>query len=69
MLVREGHLSDEQFERLSEMEDPDLDNIKEVITNAKDGEGLKFLPTIMVKIFGTFTVFLQYNSKPQVNEN
>ena len=41
-LVREGLLSDEQFERLSEMEDPDT--IKEVITNAKVGEGLKFLP-------------------------
>ena len=42
-LVREGHLSDEQFE-LVELEDPDLHTIKEVITNTKVGEGLKFLP-------------------------
>ena len=43
-LVREGHLSGEQFERLVELEDPDLYTIKEVITNTKVGEGLKFLP-------------------------
>ena len=43
-LVREGHLSDEQFERLVELEDPDLHTIKEVITDTKVGEGLKFLP-------------------------
>ena len=36
-LVREGHLPYEQF-------DPDLHTIKEVITNTKVGEGLKFLP-------------------------
>ena len=44
MLVREGHLWGEQFERLVELEDPDLHTIKEVITNTKVGEGLKFLP-------------------------
>ena len=43
-LVREGHLSDEQFEQLAELEDPDLHTIKEVITDTKVGEGLKFLP-------------------------
>ena len=43
-LVREGHLSDEQFEQLAEMEDPDLHTIKEVITDTKVGEWLKFLP-------------------------
>ena len=46
-LVREGHLSDEQFEQLAELEDPDLHTIKEVITNTKVGEGLKFLPRTM----------------------
>ena len=43
-LVREEHLSDEQFERLAELEDPDLHTIKEVITDTKVGEGLRFLP-------------------------
>ena len=41
MLVREEHLSDEQFERLSELDDPDVDSIKEVITDTKVGEGFK----------------------------
>ena len=43
-LVSEGYLSGEQFEQLAELEDPDLHTIKEVITNTKIGEGLKFLP-------------------------
>ena len=43
-LVRAGHLSDEQFEQLAELEDPDLHTIKEEITDTKFGEGLKFLP-------------------------
>ena len=43
-LVREEHLSDDQFEQLAELEDPDLETIKEVITETKLGEGLKFLP-------------------------
>ena len=43
-LVREEHLSDDHFERLAELEDPDLDTIKKVITDTKVGEGLKFLP-------------------------
>ena len=34
-LVREEHLSDEQFEQLAELEDPDLDTIKAVITETK----------------------------------
>ena len=41
-LVHEGHLSDEQFERLSELDDPDLDSIKEVITDTKVGERVNF---------------------------
>ena len=43
-LVREEHLSEEQFEQLAELEEPDLDTIKAVITETKVGEGLKFLP-------------------------
>ena len=41
-LVREEHLSGEQFEQLAELEDLDLDTIKEVITETKVGEGIKF---------------------------
>ena len=35
-LVREGHLSEEQFEELAELEDPGLHTIKEVITDQKN---------------------------------
>ena len=57
-LLREGHLSDEQFERLAEMEDPDLHTIKEVITDTKVGEGLKFLPRTMSNLLHTLRSLL-----------
>ena len=44
MLVREGLLSDEQFKQLSELEDPDVEKITEVIMDTKIGQGLNFLP-------------------------
>ena len=44
MLVREELLSEEQFEQLVELEDPDLEKIKEVITDTKIGQGLNFIP-------------------------
>ena len=37
MLVREGHLSHEQFKQLRELEDPDLEKITEVIMDTKIG--------------------------------
>ena len=44
-MVREGLLSNEQFERLAELEEePDMQTIKEVITSTKIGKGLNFLP-------------------------
>ena len=49
-LVREEHLSDEQFEQLAELEDADLDTIKAVITETKIGEGLKFLPRTITNL-------------------
>ena len=55
-LVREGHFSDEQFERLAELGDPDLHTIKEVITNTKVGEGLKFLPRTISNLRHYFTI-------------
>ena len=49
-LVCEEHLSDEQFEQLAVLEDPDLDTIKKVIPETKIGEGLKFLPRTITNL-------------------
>ena len=64
-LVREGHLSDEQFERLAELEDPDLHTIKEVITDKKVGEGLKFLPRTISNFSNV--ILINYAKKPVKN--
>ena len=50
MLVREGLLSDEQFKQLSELEDPDLEKITELIMDTKIGQGLNFLPPTISKL-------------------
>ena len=57
-LVCEGHLSDEQFEQHTELEDPDLHTIKEVITNTKVGEGPKFLPRTISNLHHTLQSLL-----------
>ena len=57
-LVREEHLSDEQFEQLAELEDADLDTIKAVITETKIGEGLKFLPRTIINLRHTLQSLL-----------
>ena len=50
MLVREGLLSDEQFKKLGELEDPDLEKIAEVIADTKIGQGLNFPPRTISKL-------------------
>ena len=49
-MVREEHLSGEQFEQLADLEYLDLDTIKEVITETKVGEGLNFLPRTIANL-------------------
>ena len=57
-LVNEGHISDVQFERLAELEDPDLNDIKEIITDTKVGEGLNFLPRTISNLRYTLKTLL-----------
>ena len=57
-LVHEEHLSDDQYEQLAELEDPDLNTIKEVIIETKVGEGLKFLPRTITNLRHTLQSLL-----------
>ena len=59
MLDREGPLSDEQFKQLGELEDPDLEKITEVITDAKIGQGLNFLQRTISKLRHTLHSLLK----------
>ena len=67
-LVNEGHISDVQFERLAELEDPDLNDIKEVITDTKVGEGLKFLPRTISNLRYTLQSLLTEHSVPRLTD-
>ena len=46
-LVREGLLSDKQFEKLVELDVSDLPAVALVIKDTKVGQGVKFLPNTM----------------------
>ena len=59
MLVREGLLSDDQFESLTELEEPDLQTIKEVITDTKVGDGLNLLPRTLSSLRHTLQSLLK----------
>ena len=60
MLVREGLLSNDQFESLKELEEPDVQAIKEVITNTKVGDGLNMLPRTLSSLRHTLHSLLKY---------
>ena len=45
MLVREGLISGDQFEKLSALDGTDMEKIGSVLKGAKIGQGVPFLPT------------------------
>ena len=61
MLVREGLISGDQFEKLSALDGTDMEKIGSVLKGAKIGQGVPFLPTslsdlrnIFGKLWGKF---------------
>ena len=49
-LVREGIISDEQFEKLSQLENTELKEISSILKGVKSGQGISFLPTTMAAL-------------------
>ena len=49
-MVREGLISDEQFEELENLENTEIENISTVLKGVKVGQGISFLPTTMVAL-------------------
>ena len=45
ILVREGLISDEQLEKLSKLENTELEKISSILIDTKIGQGIPFLPT------------------------
>ena len=45
MLVREGLISDEQFEELKHLENTEIEEISNILKSTKIGQGIPFLPT------------------------
>ena len=46
-MIREGLISDEQFEKPSELENTELKEITSILKGMKSGQGISFLPTTM----------------------
>ena len=53
-LVREGLISDEQFEELGKLENTEIEKISNVLKGVKIGQGISFLPTTMAALRYTF---------------
>ena len=45
LLVRQRLISDEQFEKLSKLDNTDIETIASVLKGVKIGQGMPFLPT------------------------
>ena len=45
MLARQGLISDEQFEKISKLDNTDIETIASVLKGVKFGRGIPFLPT------------------------
>ena len=54
ILVREGLISDEQFEELENLENTELEEISSILKGTKSGQGISFLPTSMTALRYTF---------------
>ena len=55
-MAREGLISEEQFEKLSELENTEIETIATILKDAKIGQGIPFLPTTLTDLrakFGT----------------
>ena len=71
-LVREGLLSDKQFEELVEHDVSDLPAVALVIKDTKVGQGVKFLPNTMKslrEILGTLTKELIDTGSAMIKHN
>ena len=45
-LVREGLISDEQFEELDNLKNTEIEKISSILKSTKSGQGISFLPTM-----------------------
>ena len=54
ILVREGLISDEQFEQLVELKNTEIEKISSILKGTKIGQGIPFLPTTLAALRYTF---------------
>ena len=50
IFVREGLISDEQFEELNNLENTELEEISNILKGTKSGQGISFLPTSLADL-------------------
>ena len=55
LLARQGLISEEQFEKLSKLDNTDIETIASVLKGVKIGQGIPFLPTIVGALWREFT--------------
>ena len=72
LLARQGLISDEQFERLSKLDNSDIETIASVLKSVKIEQGIPFLPTSLKGLgtmFGAlWTEFTKHGSEKMKNK-
>ena len=72
LLARQGLISDKQFEKLSKLDNTDIETIASVLKGVKTGQGIPFLPTSLKRlrtVFGAlWTEFTKNGSEMMKNK-
>ena len=71
LLARQGLRSDERFEKLSKLDNADIETVSSVLIGVKIGQGIPFLPTLkgLRTIFGAlWTEFTKNGSEMMKNK-
>ena len=66
IFVREGLISDEQFEKLSQLENTEIKKILSILKGIKSGQGISFLPTTMKALRYAFGQLWSAGAKSEI---
>ena len=67
--ARQGLISDEQFEKLSKLDNTDIETIASVLKGVKIGQGIPFLPTSLKGLRTMFGALWTEITKNEIMKN
>ena len=65
-MVQEGLISDEQFEKLKNLENTEVEEISSIMKGTKSGQGISFLPTSLAALHYIFGKLWKAGAKNKI---